>query len=223
MNKLTLFTLSLVILGFLFSFNFTKAQVTDPALIEQLSARVVLLQQQIRALELARANTAPKVFMITQPLKYGASGDQVTLLQAILAADTDIYPEGEITGYFGSLTEKAVKQFQVSKGLEPVGFVGPKTREKLNATGFYSVSNPLTTKKPPLVRLPANPGYIHTIATSTATTTPPDDDTSTSTPSTGHVTVCHIPPGNPDNAHTITIDSPAWPAHRAHGDTLGSC
>jgi hypothetical protein len=37
------------------------------------------------------------------------------------------------------------------------------------------------------------------------------------------VTICHIPPGNPNNAHTITVGAPAVPAHLAHGDTLGSC
>ncbi|MEZ4297305.1 MAG: hypothetical protein R3B70_20240 [Polyangiaceae bacterium] len=39
----------------------------------------------------------------------------------------------------------------------------------------------------------------------------------------GSVTVCHIPPGNPANAHTITVGSSAVPAHLAHGDTLGAC
>ena len=37
------------------------------------------------------------------------------------------------------------------------------------------------------------------------------------------VTICHIPPGNPDNAHTITVGAPAVPAHLAHGDYLGEC
>lgn len=38
------------------------------------------------------------------------------------------------------------------------------------------------------------------------------------------VTICHIPPGNPDNAHTITVGAPAVPAHIAeHGDTIGPC
>ena len=37
------------------------------------------------------------------------------------------------------------------------------------------------------------------------------------------VTICHIPPGNPDNAHTVTVGAPAVPAHLAHGDTLGEC
>ena len=32
------------------------------------------------------------------------------------------------------------------------------------------------------------------------------------------MTICHIPPGNPSNAHLITISENAVPAHRAHGD-----
>jgi len=37
------------------------------------------------------------------------------------------------------------------------------------------------------------------------------------------ITICHIPPGNPDNAKTISISSSAWPAHERHGDTMGAC
>lgn len=37
------------------------------------------------------------------------------------------------------------------------------------------------------------------------------------------VTICHIPPGNPGNAHTITVGAPAEAAHLAHGDTKGAC
>src|SRR5689334_6514416 len=37
------------------------------------------------------------------------------------------------------------------------------------------------------------------------------------------VLVCHIPPGNPANAHTICISPNAVPAHLAHGDVLGAC
>jgi predicted lipid-binding transport protein (Tim44 family) len=37
------------------------------------------------------------------------------------------------------------------------------------------------------------------------------------------VVICHRPPGNPDNAHTISVSPNAVPAHLAHGDTLGPC
>jgi hypothetical protein len=37
------------------------------------------------------------------------------------------------------------------------------------------------------------------------------------------VTICHIPPGNPDNAHTIRVSDNAVDAHLDHGDTLGKC
>lgn len=39
----------------------------------------------------------------------------------------------------------------------------------------------------------------------------------------GWVTICHIPPGNPANAHTITVSVNALPAHLAHGDYIGPC
>src|SRR3989304_3614172 len=39
----------------------------------------------------------------------------------------------------------------------------------------------------------------------------------------GKLMICHRPPGNPENAQTLTIDENAWPAHQKHGDTLGAC
>ena len=35
--------------------------------------------------------------------------------------------------------------------------------------------------------------------------------------------ICHVPPGNFENPHTITIGQSAVEAHLAHGDTLGEC
>ena len=37
------------------------------------------------------------------------------------------------------------------------------------------------------------------------------------------VVICHIPPGNPDNMHTIEVGEPALTAHLAHGDMLSEC
>jgi hypothetical protein len=40
---------------------------------------------------------------------------------------------------------------------------------------------------------------------------------------TKKTTVCHIPPGNPANAHTICVGNDAVPAHLDHGDFVGTC
>ncbi len=37
------------------------------------------------------------------------------------------------------------------------------------------------------------------------------------------VQVCHIPPGNPGNYHTLTVSASALKAHLAHGDLAGPC
>ncbi len=79
------------------------------------------------------------------------------------------------------------------------------------------------------------------VLTSSTTTTNPTEDESedeseddtddfyhgivsvSSTTSTGKVTLCHVPPGNPSKAHSITVASPSVSAHLAHGDYLGAC
>lgn len=67
----------------------------------------------------------------------GSRGAQVSALQTYLAQFPSIYPEGLTTGYFGAATEKAVGRFQekytlAKQGDPAYGFVGPKTRTKLN-------------------------------------------------------------------------------------------
>ena len=37
------------------------------------------------------------------------------------------------------------------------------------------------------------------------------------------VEICHIPPGDPEDFHTITISENASAAHQAHGDLAGAC
>jgi hypothetical protein len=37
------------------------------------------------------------------------------------------------------------------------------------------------------------------------------------------ILICHVPPGNPDNAHEISVDESAVDKHLAHGDTRGPC
>ena len=76
---------------------------------------------------------------ITQSLNQGTSGEQVTNLQNFLKSQgPDVYPEGLVTGYFGPLTREAVEKFQekydiAGPGDPGYGFVGPKTRTKINS------------------------------------------------------------------------------------------
>ena len=82
----------------------------------------------------ATSQTTPSVFY--RSLKKGASGNDVKKLQELLSADKEIYPEGEVTGYFGPATKKAVGKFQekydlANPGESGYGDVGPKTRAKL--------------------------------------------------------------------------------------------
>lgn len=37
------------------------------------------------------------------------------------------------------------------------------------------------------------------------------------------VEICHVPPGDPANFHTIKVSENALAAHLAHGDVLGAC
>ena len=81
-------------------------------------------------------------FCFKKNLKIGDKNNDVKELQKVLALDKYIYPEGTISGYFGKLTEKAVKQFQTeyySEIMEPAkvtfvtGVVGSFTIAKLNS------------------------------------------------------------------------------------------
>ncbi|TSC62191.1 MAG: NLP/P60 protein, partial [Parcubacteria group bacterium Gr01-1014_106] len=69
---------------------------------------------------------------ITRTLKRGMRGDDVKTLQQILVGQ-GLLTADNATGFFGSLTEAALKKFQATAGLEPVGFAGPATRKRINA------------------------------------------------------------------------------------------
>jgi hypothetical protein len=64
-------------------------------------------------------------------LTYGMSGSDVTALQTKLTAEG--FYSGPITGFFGRLTQTAVKKYQSAHGISPAnGVVGPQTLTALN-------------------------------------------------------------------------------------------
>jgi peptidoglycan hydrolase-like protein with peptidoglycan-binding domain len=98
--------------------------ITTPAAVQKTNP--------VSAQKTTPAQAVKVVPKITYVLARGMENNQVLRLQQILARYPEIYPEGQITGYFGLATERALKAFQRKNGLEPVGFTGPKTRVLLN-------------------------------------------------------------------------------------------
>lgn len=150
--------------------------------IQQLNSQIQSLQKQVAELQKKQQEVQQQkkeaVFEFISRLTLGSQGENVEALQALLAADTEIYPEALITGYFGALTEKAVKKFQKKYGIEQAGVVGPKTIKELNK---------LLKKHPIAFEVQAEDGDDED-----------DDDDEDSGPGRGHGrAVCAIvPPGH---------------------------
>jgi len=118
-----------------------KVSVTDGSssenqdLIQQLLERIAVLKQEIARLQgQNNYNNQTTCSQLNSNLYFGMTGnDNVRCLQAFLKTQgASIYPEGLITGNFGSLTKLAVEKFQEKYGILKTGFVGPATRAKIN-------------------------------------------------------------------------------------------
>src|SRR3989344_4930996 len=148
------------------------------AIIEQLKNQIKELQNQLVKLTSEVAIVKEEI-KITKELYKGVSGNEVKEVQKFLKQFSEIYPEGLVTGYYGPLTEKAVKKFQEKEGLFATGKIDQTTRIKINE---YLAGE--TEKK---------------------------------------IIICHYPPENPSNKHSLEISESALETHLAHGDTLGAC
>jgi len=141
--KVKIFTSVIIVTAMLSGPIFSFAQTTETTVsvssqVQSLLDQIKNLQTQIQTLKTLQEQVVKAQGEISQSLKLirslkeGMSGDDVKALQTILAADTSIYPEGLITGFYGRLTSEAVKKFQKKYGIEMLGLVGPKTLKKLN-------------------------------------------------------------------------------------------
>ena len=101
------------------------------AIIEQLKNQIKELQAQIAELKVQMA-TVKEEIKITKELYKGVSGNEVKEVQKFLKQFSEIYPEGLVTGYYGPLTEKAVKKFQEREGLAATGKIDEITRKNIN-------------------------------------------------------------------------------------------
>lgn len=78
--------------------------------------------------------TVPTNTPLTAHMGIGSTGTNVSNLQTFLASNSDIYPDGRVTGYYGALTAAAVRQYQLSYGISMLGNVGPATFASVNNT-----------------------------------------------------------------------------------------
>ena len=77
--------------------------------------------------------TSSASFDFNRSLYFGSTGSDVKQLQALLVNEVG-YSADLITGYFGSITQNAVKRLQEKYGVKPVsGYFGEITRKALNA------------------------------------------------------------------------------------------
>ena len=78
---------------------------------------------------------APEVsaapYQLTRTLRIGMRGEDVSVVQQLLK-DQGFFTYHQVTGYFGTITEAAVKAFQKAYGLAVDGIVGPVTGGVMN-------------------------------------------------------------------------------------------
>lgn len=84
--------------------------------------------------------------VLQRDLTVGSTGAEVEKLQHCLARDPQVYPEGIVSGTFGSKTKQAVIKFQEKYGVEAIGKVGLNTRAKLNELCFEATEDLIPLK-----------------------------------------------------------------------------
>ena len=171
----------------------TSSTITDlQAQIQALLLRVQQLQQQTGGSGSAPAVPVPGAPVIDSSacpligriLYIGSTGDDVSRLQSFLARDASIYPERLVSGYYGPLTEAAVKRWQVKYNIVSSGTaattgygqVGPRTAAAMslqcstmsgggapNVGGFIRVT-PISGNAPLAVSVEATVNTVNSCA-----------------------------------------------------------
>lgn len=114
--------------------NFPKI---SSSLLLGVGCLVVLATITMISPSIVRADT------LIRQMEFGSTGTDVSQLQSFLAQDATIYPQGLVTGYFGTLTKTAVANFQTRNGIAPVGRVGPITLIALNNQMSTDINSPI--------------------------------------------------------------------------------
>ncbi len=234
----------------LFAFAQTSSTALDlQALVQQLEAQVKALQAQVMNLQeellLAVKQEKPvepkEELQLAENLYRGSTGDEVRKLQEFLKQFPDIYPEGLVTGYFGPLTEAAVKRFQEKKLVSIPTTTAPMTFTSTTppilstttsiaptSTLVATTTQPVSTSTESVVTpapapTPASPPPPATEAPPSTTAAPTtSSSTTTATPSIGTVNaagVCLV--RNSDEEYTGWLPTNVIPEPLAPSPDLG--
>lgn len=94
----------------------------------EMLAKIQDLMKMIADLQAKLSVLKGEVQELTKDLAIGAQDDDVKKIQEILASDPSLFGV-KPTGYYGPLTEAAIKKFQENYGLPVTGIVDEATRE----------------------------------------------------------------------------------------------
>lgn len=105
--------------------------------------------------------------------------------------------------------------------LAAVLFLGSCAKE---STKYVTVKTPsrgcTVSKEANVVTISCDDGTSETI---TEPTNPGEEPTEPPGPKEQLISMCHVPPGNPNKAHTIYVPESAVETHVDHGDYVGEC
>ncbi|MBI3618734.1 fibronectin type III domain-containing protein [Candidatus Peregrinibacteria bacterium] len=109
------------------------------------SAPVLVAMLPTDSVEQFTVREKPPAPVLSRELRMGMKNAEVEALQRMLANDASTYPEGKVTGYFGALTQTAVKKLQEKNGLPQTGIVDAQTRNVLSGLSAGPSSTPSST------------------------------------------------------------------------------
>ena len=131
------------------------------AQIQSLLSKITALQTQINSLTSYPPMTIPtppaSCPNLYRALSRGSRGSDVISLQQFLIAQRFLSNDSA-TGFFGSMTESAVRKWQGQSGVDPVGIVGVRTRARIAA--ICSPTVPPVSSPPPLDGRPSAASFI---------------------------------------------------------------
>lgn len=107
----------------------TTATTSVTVMLEKIKTLMAQLEELQKQLATVRGEISD---VLKSNITEGTTSDDVKKVQELLATDNQIYPGGQVTGYFGPRTKEAVKKFQERHGLPVTGVVDEETKSLLS-------------------------------------------------------------------------------------------